>query len=127
LESYVCDEIDMPNLSYASEKFRYAFEAIHAAYAETGRLRAAVPSAYAECPPDAPPINPTCSTVQWELRQAFRQLLVGICEIHGMLDVLNIGEDAIISKLLAFSREELKEWIDRFEHNGQLAVDRWQH
>ena len=115
----------MPNLSYASEKLRHSLESIHYAYADAGWLRDAVPAPFAVSPQDSLPTNPTCSSVQWSLRHAFRQLLVGICEIHGMMDVLELGEDAIVNKLLAYSREDLKEWLDRFEHNGQLAVDRW--
>lgn len=104
------------NAGYTRQKIRYSIEAIHALVAD---VRAHVPKTLTIDVPDGS-THPVHDLLLWNSKNAFRQSVVAFLDMCDLLETLN-DESPLLEKLVAGTREQLKEWLDEVEGS---ALDR---
>ena len=106
-----------PPLEYVAEKVRHTLEAIHGLIRE---IQHRVPQDLVVA---APPSGPAVSIKEEYLlpvaRYAFRSAVVGHLALNNMLALAS--DNDLDDRLLAYSRDEFKEWLDRIDHAGSVT------
>ena len=104
--AYEADELRTgPPLSYVAEKFRHCLEGLHGAI---GKIETA---AKADADLD--------ELIGFQAKYAFHAAIVGYLALHNMLALAN--EHDLDDRLLAYSRDEFKEWLDRIDQAGSVT------
>jgi hypothetical protein len=116
--AYETDEVRTgPPLEYVAEKVRHSLEAIHSLIHE---IRQRVSQ---DLPAAAPSLGPPMSIKEEYLLAtaiyAFRSALVGHLALNNMLALAN--DNDLDDRLLAYSRDEFKEWLDRIDQAGSVT------
>ncbi len=106
-----------PPLDYVAEKFRHNLEALHSLIHE---IRRRVPKDLcAEERSWGPPVSVKEEYLLPTAHYAFRSAVVGYLALNNMLALTN--DNDFDDRLLAYSREEFKEWLDRIDQAGSVT------
>jgi len=106
-----------PPLDYVAEKFRHNLEALHSLIHD---IRQRVPEDLAmAAPSSAPPASVREEHLLPTAHYAFRSAVVGYLALNNMLALAN--ENDLDDRLLAYSRDEFKEWLDRIDQAGSVT------
>ncbi len=117
-QAYETDQIRTgPPLEYVAEKIRHSLESTHSLIHE---IRRRVPDGLAA---DEPSAGPRVSVKDEYLLPtayyAFRSAIIGYLALNNMMSLAsdhNIGD-----RLLAYSRDEFKDWLDRIDQGGSVT------
>ena len=101
-----------PPLDYVAEKFRHNLEALHSLILEIRR----------RVPDDL--LVDECASVKEEYLlptalYAFRSAIVGYLALKNMLALAS--DNDLGDRLLGYSRDEFKEWLDRIDQAGSVT------
>ncbi len=106
-----------PPLDYVAETVRHNLEALHSLIHE---IRRRVPKDLcAEERSWGPPVSVKEEYLLPTAHYAFRSATVGYLALNNMLALTNDNE--FDDRLLAYSREEFKEWLDRIDQAGSVT------
>jgi hypothetical protein len=106
-----------PPLAYVAEKVRHALEAMHSLIHEIRHRLPQDPSAAA--PSSLPPASVAEESLLPTALYAFRSAVVGHLALNNMLALAS--DNDLDDRLLAYSRDEFKEWLDRIDHAGSVT------
>jgi hypothetical protein len=106
-----------PPLDYVAEKVRHNLEATHSLICE---IRRRVPDDLcAGLPSSGPPSSVKEEYLLPTALYAFRSAIVGYLALNNMLALAN--DNDLTDRLLAYSRDEFKEWLDRIDQGGPVT------
>ena len=116
--AYETDELRTgPPLRYVAEKVRHNLEATHCLI---HAIRRRVPDDLcAGEPSSGPPVSVKEEYLLPTALYAFRSGIVGYLALNNMLALAN--EHDLDDRLLAYSRDEFKEWLDRIDQAGSVT------
>ena len=116
--AYETDEVRTgPPLAYVAEKVRHTLEALHSLIHEIRQRGAQDPSAAA--PSSGPPVSTPEEYLLPAALYAFRSAIVGHLALNNMLALAN--DNDLDDRLLAYSRDEFKEWLDCIDQSGSVT------
>jgi hypothetical protein len=115
---YETDEVRTgPPLEYVAEKVRHNLEAIHSLI---HAIRRRVPDDLcAGEPSSGPPVSVKEEYLLPTALHAFRSAIVGYLALNNMLALPD--ENQLGDRLLAYSRDEFKEYLDRIDQAGSVT------
>ena len=106
-----------PPLTYVAEKVRHTLEAIHSLIHEIRqRVSQHLPVA---APSSGPPVSIKEEHLPPTALYAFCSAVVGHLALNNMLALAN--DNDLDDRLLAYSRDEFKEWLDRIDQAGSVT------
>lgn len=106
-----------PPLEYVAEKVQHTLEALHSLIHET-RQRVS-PDLSVAAASSGPPASPREEYLLPTALYAFRSALVGHLALNNMLALAN--DNDLEDRLLAYSRDAFKEWLDRIDQAGSVT------
>jgi hypothetical protein len=116
--AYETDEVRTgPPLAYVAEKVRHTLEALHSLNRE---LRHRLPEiSMATAASSEPAASAAGELLRPAARYAFRSAVVGYLALQNMLALAS--DHDLDERLLAYSRSEFKEWLDRIDQAGSVT------
>ncbi len=116
--AYETDEVRTgPPLEYVAEKVRHNLEATHSLI---HAIRRRVPDDLcAGEPSSGPPVSVKEEYLLPTACYAFRSAMISYLALNNMLALAN--ENDLGDRLLAYSRDEFKEWLDRIDQAGSVT------
>ncbi len=116
--AYETDEVRTgPPLDYVAEKLRHNLESLHSLIHEIQRR---VPEDLSVGDPSAgPPVSVKEEYLLPTAHYGFRCAIVGYLALKNMLALAN--DNDLYERLLAYSRDEFKEWLDRIDQAGSVT------
>ena len=109
--AYESDELRTgPPLDYVAEKFRHCLEGLHGTVDEIER-GSGKESAMTEADEN--------DLVGFQAKYAFQSAIVGYLALKNMLALAS--DNNLSSRLLSYSREEFKDWLDRIDQGGSVT------
>lgn len=106
-----------PPLTYVAEKVRHTLEALHSLIHE---IRHRVPrDLLVAAPASGPSVSIKEEFLLPAARYAFRSAVVGHLALYNMLALANDSD--LDDRLLAYSRDEFKAWLDRIDQAGSVT------
>ncbi len=106
-----------PPLNYVAEKIRHNLEATHSLIHDIQRR---VPDDLcAGEPSSGPPVSVKEEYLFPTAHYAFHSAVVGYLALKNMLALAN--ENDLADRLLAYSRDEFKDWLDRIDRAGSVT------
>lgn len=117
-DAYETNEVRTgPPLAYVAEKVRHTLEALHSLIHE---IRDRVPQdLLVVAPSSGPPVSIKEEYLLPAALHAFRSAIVGHLALNNMLALAN--DNDLDDRLLAYSRDEFKEWLDRIDQAGSVT------
>jgi hypothetical protein len=116
--AYEADELRTgPPLDYVAEKFRHNLEALHRLIYD---IQNRVPKDLTMGqPPGEPAVSVRDELLLPSAHYAFRSAIVGYLALKNMLALAN--DNSLSDRLLSYSREEFKDWLDRIDQGGSVT------
>ena len=106
-----------PPLAYVAEKSRHTLEALHSLIRD---IRHRMPQDWlVAAPSSGPPVSIREEYLLPAALHAFRSAVVGYLALNNMLALAN--DNDLDDRLLAYSRDEFKAWLDRIDQAGSVT------
>lgn len=116
--AYEADELRSgPPLEYVAEKFRHNLEAVHNLIHD---IRQRLPDDLSMGESSSgPSVSVKGDFLLPTACYAFHSAIVGYLALNNMLALAN--DNGLDDRLLAYSRDEFKEWLDRIDQSGSVT------